>query len=186
MAKRETNLAAQAGEHDFLPSEKDYSTAAFEAFIANSGPVKVENELDRRIAIYLIQRISNAIHQHSENVAAQFKIHVSDFYVILLLHRAQPDCVAPSGELQKALALTSGGMTRRLDRLQERGLLERIPDPKDRRAWLVQLTDIGKELAVNIRASSVSSSNMTDGDLETDEWKTLVTLLQKLSSTIVI
>lgn len=184
MAKQDTNLATHAEDTDFLPGEKDYSTAAFEAFIVNSGAVKVENELDRRIAIYLIQRISNSIHQHSEHVAAQFKIHVSDFYVLLLLHRAQPDCVAPSGDLQKALALTSGGMTRRLDRLQERGLLERVPDPKDRRAWLVQLTDVGKELAANIRASSVSTSEMSDGDLKTDEWKTLVELLQKLSNTM--
>ncbi len=34
-----------------------------------------------------------------------------------------------------------------IDRLEERGLIERLPDPNDRRVWLVQLTNAGKALA---------------------------------------
>ena len=34
-----------------------------------------------------------------------------------------------------------------IDRLEQRGLIERLPDPNDRRVWLVQLTTDGKDLA---------------------------------------
>jgi DNA-binding MarR family transcriptional regulator len=40
--------------------------------------------------------------------------------------------------------LSSGGMTKRLDRLDEAGLIERRPDPLDRRGTLIRLTRRGK------------------------------------------
>jgi DNA-binding PadR family transcriptional regulator len=42
------------------------------------------------------------------------------------------------------MMLSSGGMTKRLDRLAEAGLIERRPNPDDRRGTLVKLTDRGK------------------------------------------
>ena len=40
--------------------------------------------------------------------------------------------------------MTSGTMTNRVDRLTARGLVERLPDPHDRRGVLVRLTADGK------------------------------------------
>ena len=42
------------------------------------------------------------------------------------------------------MLLSSGGMTKRLDRLADAGLIERRPDPSDRRGTLVRLTGRGK------------------------------------------
>lgn len=36
-----------------------------------------------------------------------------------------------------------------VDRLEERGALERLPDPNDRRVWLIQVTADGKDLAAS-------------------------------------
>ncbi|HEX6674970.1 MAG TPA: MarR family transcriptional regulator [Actinomycetes bacterium] len=47
-------------------------------------------------------------------------------------------------ELMRATMLSSGGMTKRLDRLADAGLVERRPDPGDRRGTLVRLTARGK------------------------------------------
>jgi DNA-binding MarR family transcriptional regulator len=44
----------------------------------------------------------------------------------------------------EATLLSSGGMTKRLDRLVEEGLVERRSDPHDRRGTLVRLTRRGK------------------------------------------
>jgi DNA-binding MarR family transcriptional regulator len=47
-------------------------------------------------------------------------------------------------QLMHATLLSSGGMTKRVDRLLEAGLVRRRPDPKDRRGTLVRLTRRGK------------------------------------------
>ena len=48
-------------------------------------------------------------------------------------------------QLMQATMLSSGGMTKRLDRLAEAGLIERTPDPSDRRGTRVRLTPLGRE-----------------------------------------
>jgi DNA-binding MarR family transcriptional regulator len=47
-------------------------------------------------------------------------------------------------ELTRTTMLSSGGMTKRLDRMAEAGLVERRPDPSDRRGTLVVLTPRGR------------------------------------------
>jgi len=49
-------------------------------------------------------------------------------------------------QLMRSTMLSSGGMTKRLDRLTEAGLVERRPDPGDRRGTLVALTPKGKNV----------------------------------------
>jgi len=46
----------------------------------------------------------------------------------------------------RQLMLSSSAMTNRLDRLEERALVRRRPDPEDRRGTIVSLTDGGRVL----------------------------------------
>lgn len=49
------------------------------------------------------------------------------------------------GELSGRLLTDNSKMTRIIDYLSEKGWVERRPDPTDRRAWCVYLTDAGAE-----------------------------------------
>ena len=51
-----------------------------------------------------------------------------------------------AGELARIAELSSGAMTNRLDRLEQAGLVRRVPDPSDRRGVLVELTAVGRRL----------------------------------------
>jgi DNA-binding MarR family transcriptional regulator len=51
------------------------------------------------------------------------------------------------GELMRATLLSSGGMTKRLDRMEDAGLVHRVPAPDDRRSVLVKLTEKGRHIA---------------------------------------
>ncbi|MFH2123896.1 MAG: MarR family transcriptional regulator [Pseudomonadota bacterium] len=49
-------------------------------------------------------------------------------------------------ELAGKMGVTTGTLTVMVDRLQEQGLLKRTPHATDRRSWLVELTESGREL----------------------------------------
>jgi DNA-binding MarR family transcriptional regulator len=66
------------------------------------------------------------------------------FDLLAALRRAGPPYALNPTELMRATLLSSGGMTKRLDRMAEAGLIERRPDPADRRGTLVRLTRKGR------------------------------------------
>jgi DNA-binding MarR family transcriptional regulator len=51
-----------------------------------------------------------------------------------------------AGDLARWVLLSTGGLTNRIDRMQEAGLVRRLPDPTDRRGVLIELTDGGLEV----------------------------------------
>jgi len=57
------------------------------------------------------------------------------------------------GDLGKRLGITASTLTRNLARLEERGLMERVSDPDDRRAQRAALTAAGREAAEQVRKS---------------------------------
>lgn len=69
-----------------------------------------------------------------------------DFDVLATVRRVQGDAGVNPGRLLQSVLITSGGLTKRLDRLEKAELLVRRPDPEDRRATLVRLTARGLRL----------------------------------------
>ena len=67
-----------------------------------------------------------------------------EFDVLSALRRAGAPYELTPGQLVRQTLVTSGTMTNRVDRLTARGLVERLPDPRDRRGVLVRLTADGK------------------------------------------
>lgn len=66
------------------------------------------------------------------------------FEVLLRLGRT-PGHRLRMTDLAQSVAFSSGGFTRLADRMTTEGLIRREPDPGDRRAALVALTDKGEE-----------------------------------------
>ena len=66
------------------------------------------------------------------------------FDILAALRRSGEPFELNPTELMRSTMLSSGGMTKRLDRMTEGGLVERRQDPDDRRGVLVRLTPRGK------------------------------------------
>ena len=79
------------------------------------------------------------------------------FEVLLILGRAG-DPGLSMGAIAQEQVLTTGGVTRLIDRMAAAGLVQRTDDPGDRRARLVRLTDHGEEVAV--RAARLHADNI--------------------------
>ncbi|MFE2047132.1 MarR family winged helix-turn-helix transcriptional regulator [Streptomyces sp. NPDC059459] len=93
-----------------------------------------------------INRLSRAIGDRMEKAYARFGIARGEFDVLATLRRSgEPYALSPR-QLSATLMLTTGGMTGRLDKLERAGLLYRSPDPHDRRALRVTLSDEGLRL----------------------------------------
>lgn len=75
--------------------------------------------------------------------AAQ-RLEVWEFDVLSALRRAGDPYQLSPGQLVRETLVTSGTMTNRIDRMTAKGLVERRPDPGDRRGVRVRLTSRGR------------------------------------------
>ena len=67
-----------------------------------------------------------------------------EFDVLAALRREGPPYALSPGRLLQVTLVTSGTMTNRIDRLEAKGLVERLPDPNDGRSVQVVLSDSGR------------------------------------------
>jgi DNA-binding MarR family transcriptional regulator len=71
-------------------------------------------------------------------------------------------------------------MTNRLDRLERAGLVERLPDPNDRRGKLIALTESGKHVIDETIGRHVANEERLLSVLTPAEQEKLSALLKKL------
>ena len=131
-----------------------------------------------------ISRLSLVVEKELEPVFAQFDLNHWSFDMLATLRRAgAPYRLSPT-ELFRSMMVTSGTMTNRIDRLAEKGLVRRVPDPEDRRGILVELTDQGRELIDSVVISHVANEARLLQSLSRQEQQTLAALLRKLLSSL--
>jgi DNA-binding MarR family transcriptional regulator len=75
---------------------------------------------------------------------------------------------------------TSGAMSNRLNRLEQQGLLRRVPDPADGRGVIVELTPAGKRLVERVIAEHLENERRLTAALSRGEQRELAALLRKL------
>jgi DNA-binding MarR family transcriptional regulator len=113
-------------------------------------------------------------------VFAPYGISFGEYLVLVALRRAGPPYRMNPTALFNAVILSSGAMTNRLDRLEAMGLVERLPDPTDRRGRLVALTDRGLELVDAAVVDHLANEERLLAALDADEREQLADLLRKL------
>ena len=101
-------------------------------------------------AIEVSLRISRAAFYYDAGWAKQAEEHgitVGESLIIAALRRAGPPfCLRPA-EMVKALFVTPSGITRQVERLVTRGLVEKTRQPSDRRSVTITLTARGRRVA---------------------------------------
>lgn len=118
------------------------------------------------------------IEQHAAESFEPFGLQPWEFDVLATLRRQGEPYTLSAGDLARSVLLTCSGMTHRLDRLQERGLVARVAAPEDRRRVMVQLTDAGLalvEAAIGRRTCDVCAPVEA---LQGDQREQLVQLLR--------
>jgi DNA-binding MarR family transcriptional regulator len=78
-------------------------------------------------------------------LASGYGVSLEEGDILFTVRRAGDPGLSPTA-LTESLLVSSGTMTNRLDHLERKGLVERVPNPEDRRAVEIQLTRKGTRL----------------------------------------
>jgi len=137
-------------------------------------------DLDAMATALRLNQLVNTGLRGIDGVFAAHGIKVGEFDVLAALRRAGAGAVLAPTALARVAMVTPGGMTNRLDRLEAAGLIERRPDPDDRRGSLVELTPRGRETADRAIDDLVAAENAVFGVLGATEREHLDRTLDKL------
>lgn len=106
-------------------------------------PPDVEIDLEVEGIVDRLGGIERRLKRGQERILAEHGLSLQDWRVLTPLRLARENRSSP-GALAADIELSSGAMTSRLDALEKAGLIRRLPDPSDRRAVIVELTDAGR------------------------------------------
>ncbi|WP_460713574.1 MarR family winged helix-turn-helix transcriptional regulator [Nocardioides dilutus] len=127
-----------------------------------------------------ISRLARRLDKVRSEAFSQYDIESWEFDVLAALRRAGPPYELSPGRLLRETLVTSGTMTNRVDRLAARGLVERHPDPEDRRGVLVRLTTEGKAAVDGAFTTLLDAERELLADLPPSAQKDLAGLLRRL------
>jgi DNA-binding MarR family transcriptional regulator len=111
---------------------------------------------------------------------APFGLRPGWFDLLAALRRAGAPYELNPTQLMFATLLSSSGMTKRLDRMESAGLIERRPDPHDRRGTLIRLTRRGRTVIDKAVKTHVRNEERLLDALTAAERRTLDGLLKNL------
>ncbi len=125
-------------------------------FLERIGPALPEIDLEVEGIVERISGLSKRLQRSMDETLAEFGLDTGEYKVLgSLSHAGEPYRSTP-GRLAKRMELSSGAMTNRLDRMEEAGLVRRLPDVSDRRGVVVELTEEGRatyQRAVGVQAT---------------------------------
>ncbi len=127
-----------------------------------------------------LARIGRHVALREEEVFSRFGLNRGEVGVLSALRIVGPPHRLSPTRLGKGLMLSSAGITSRLDRLERRGLVTRLPDPDDRRGVIVELTERGLELVDAAVGANTASEQQLLSTLDSRELGELETLLRKI------
>lgn len=126
----------------------------------------------------VLWKAARAVAAYAQGSVSQLEMCGSDFAVLeAVLHKGP----LPINEIGKKVLLTSGSITVAVDRLEEKGLVERRAHGTDRRAKMVHLTREGRKLITRAYANHASDmEQLVSTSLNKKERETLMHLLKQI------
>ncbi|MEU9343401.1 MarR family transcriptional regulator [Streptomyces sp. NPDC048278] len=94
-----------------------------------------------------VQRMQRVVDRHYKKLADEYGVNMGECDILFTLRRSGPPYTLTAGAFLRASMVTSGAITNRIDRMEAKGLVERLRDGEDRRTVKIRLTPRGKDLA---------------------------------------
>jgi DNA-binding MarR family transcriptional regulator len=127
-----------------------------------------------------VTRLARHLDRARRTAFAAHGLATWEFDVLAALRREGRPYVLSPGQLIGQTMVSSGTMTNRVDRLENAGLVQRLPDPQDRRGVHVRLTPRGKERVDAALADLLDRERALLKGLSRSDRETLSSLLRRL------
>jgi len=127
-----------------------------------------------------INGLNRRLHRMLEDTLSEFGLSPGEWKMLNHLESAGAPYRRSAGKLAARAELSSGAMTNRLDRLEEAGLMRRLPDPDDRRGVQVELTDHGLKVWEDALRTGAAQEALVAAALTKEEKRQLNGLLRRL------
>jgi DNA-binding MarR family transcriptional regulator len=136
------------------------------------------------LVIGRLHRVGLALTAELVRVYGAHGLGEGDFDVLATLRRGGPPYELTPTDLVEQTMVTSGAVTKRLDRLEAAGLVERRVSGGDRRSRIVALTPAGLELTDRVVPEHLANEARLLEPLTTAEQATLARLLGMLGASL--
>ena len=127
-----------------------------------------------------LSRASRLLERAIKDEFARHGLEPWEFDVLATLLRSGPPHVLSAGELSSAAMVSSAALTNRIDRLVDKGLVERQVDPSHRRRVLISLSEEGLRLVNRSVEHHVANEHRLLEGLSAAERDRLASLLRCL------
>jgi DNA-binding MarR family transcriptional regulator len=119
-----------------------------------------------------------------ERLMARHSLTRGMFDVLTTLRRVGPPCTLAPKQLSQSLLLSGAGITNRLDRLEALKLIQRLPDPQDRRGLKIKLTNSGLRLVDRILPQLIKLERRMVAGLANKDTTKLTDLLDEFAQSL--
>ncbi|MEN6461251.1 MAG: MarR family transcriptional regulator [Syntrophomonas sp.] len=127
---------------------------------------------------FVLTKAQQSVHQLFKAKLAPFGVTPGQYAVLKCLWDENGQTAR---QIAERLYLDGSTVTGLLDRLEQKGLIEKQVDPKDRRALKVLLTDAGKELEGPLSQAIIEANEKALKELNTAQSNTLKDLLHRIN-----
>jgi MarR family 2-MHQ and catechol resistance regulon transcriptional repressor len=125
----------------------------------------------------VLARAMGSVQAHLHESVVRHDLTLTEFAILEVLYHKGPLLL---GEVQRRILVSSGGVTYLVDRLTQKGLVERQECPNDRRARYAALTAAGEELIGRIFPEHAACIERAVSGLSLPEQHTAIDLLRAL------
>ena len=136
----------------------------------NSGNLNTINKIfpsdHTKQIIYSIRRLIQASELYTKELNKKYQVSAAQLNCIITLYEYGP---LPPSKIANHMMVKSSTVTGVVDRLEKKGLAERMRNSPDRRVITIQLTEAGKKLAQN--APPPIQQKIIDGLKQTENAK---------------
>ena len=134
-----------------------------------------------RDLLFLLHDVARLLRVDADKRARAHDMTRAQWGILLWLDR-QPGI--SQKELAELLEVEPITVARLIDRLESRGMVERRPDPRDRRIWRLHLRPPARDVLSEINQQRADMTRMVTGGIDEDTLDTMTEALQRMKTTL--